>query len=64
MTDLSNEVSRHKHAHNYTNVQETETLHTTNCGIFFNIDFQHCKGGSTFSEKKIKILDMFCYDYI
>ena len=52
MTDLSNEVSRHKHVHNHTNVQKTESyILRTVFKFFLNIDFQCPKGGFTFNEK-------------
>ena len=52
MTDVSTDVSTHFNAHNHTNVQETETLHTTSCVIFFIIiDFQRSKSGFTLNEK-------------
>ena len=39
-------------------------VHTTNCFyLFFNIDFQRSKGGSTFSKKQ-KTPDMFRPEYI
>ena len=34
MTDVSTDVSTQYNAHNHTNVQETETFHTTNCVKF------------------------------
>ena len=43
MTDISNDVSRDCNSHNHTNVQETKSLHTTNCVS---------KSGFRFHQKK------------
>ena len=57
MTDVTNEVSIHLHAHNHIYLQEMETLHrpTTNYKFFSNIDFQRSKSmksGFMFNEKE------------
>ena len=53
MTDVSTDVSTHYKAHNHTNVQETETFHTTNCVklLFLIMTFQRSKSGFTLDEK-------------
>ena len=50
MTHLSNEVSRHLHAHNHTNIQKRESYIVR--GVFkfiLNIDFQRSDGTLTFN---------------
>ena len=40
MTHLSNEVSRHLHAHNHTNIQKRESYILRTVQVFFNINVQ------------------------
>ena len=64
MTDLSNEVSRHKHVHNYTNVQKTESyILRTVFKFFWNIDFQCPKGGFTFNGKTLNLISVSSWIY-
>ena len=46
MTDIPNEVNRHKHDHFHTHVEQTGKLHSTN--FFGNIQFPRSKGGFMF----------------
>ena len=56
MTDLSNEVSRHEHVHNNTNVQKMESyILRTVFKFFCNIDFQCPKGWFIFMKKTLNL---------
>ena len=48
MTDVSTDVSRHYNAHNHTNVQETEMLHTS---LLLILTFSALRVGLRLTEK-------------
>ena len=53
MTDVSADVSTHYNVHNHTNVQETETFHTTNCVklLFLIMTFSALRVGLHLTKK-------------
>ena len=59
MTDVPNEVNRHRHYHNHTNVQETAKLYSTNCVNFFLILTLSALRVDLRSVKKIKTLIIY-----
>ena len=51
MTDVSTDVSTHHNAYNHTNVQETETLHTTVLSFFLILTFSALRVGLRLTKK-------------